>query len=63
MPLQIEHIKPLVAGGTSERNNLWPACPLCNGHKASRTHAPDPITGLETTLFNPREQKWDEHFQ
>ncbi len=58
----IEHIIPLSAGGTSERDNLWLACPLCNGFKAVQTHAIDPDTGQRVTLFNPRTQLWSEHF-
>ena len=60
--MHIEHIIPLAAGGSSERENLWLACALCNSYKGSRTHAPDPITGKTTPLFNPRTQAWSEHF-
>jgi len=60
--MHIEHIIPLAAGGSSERENLWLACALCNSYKGSKTHAPDPITGRTTPLFNPRTQVWSEHF-
>ena len=60
--MHVEHIIPLAAGGSSERENLWLACALCNIYKGSRTHAPDPITGKTTPLFNPRTQAWSEHF-
>lgn len=63
MPMHIEHIIPLAAGGTSEAENLWLACPLCNGSKGARIHYPDPETGDEAPLFNPRRQVWSEHFQ
>jgi hypothetical protein len=43
--------------------NLWLGCPICNGHKAAKTHATDPQTGTTVPLFNPRIQKWTEHFR
>ena len=62
MRMHTEHIIPLAAGGSSERENLWLACALCNSYKGSKTHAPDPITGKITSLFNPRMQVWSKHF-
>ena len=38
MPL---HIVPVAAGGDSAEENLWLACPLCNGYKSVQTHATD----------------------
>lgn len=63
MPMHIEHIVPLAAGGTSEEDNLWLSCPLCNGYKGAQTHCHDPETGADTMLFNPRLQQWQAHFQ
>src|ERR671933_1816830 len=63
MPMHIEHLIPLAAGGISGEENLWVACPLCNGAKGTRTHYPDPETGEEVPLFNPRRQVWREHCQ
>jgi hypothetical protein len=60
--LEIEHIIPLAQGGSNEETNLWLACPLCNRDKGDKTSGIDPVTGLETSLFNPRTQKWSEHF-
>jgi hypothetical protein len=60
--LEVEHIVPLVKGGSNDEANLWLACPLCNSHKASKTHAVDPETGELTPLFNPRTSSWHEHF-
>lgn len=62
MRLHIDHIIPLAAGGSSERENLWLACTLCNSYKGSQTHATDPLTGKTTPLFNPRTQIWSNHF-
>ncbi len=44
MPLQIEHIIPVVAGGTSDESNLWLASSPCNSYKGIQTHAIDPET-------------------
>jgi hypothetical protein len=42
--------------------NLARSCQGCNGHKAARTAATNPVTGLSVPLYNPREQWWHEHF-
>ena len=60
--LEIEHIVPVSKGGTSDELNLWLSCPLCNAAKGSRTSSIDPLSGLEVPLFNPRHQRWSEHF-
>jgi 5-methylcytosine-specific restriction endonuclease McrA len=62
MPMHVEHIVPIAAGGPSTEDNLWLACPLCNGHKGRQTHAIDPESGDTVPLFNPRSQSWQEHF-
>lgn len=61
-PMHVEHIIPEAVGGSSEEDNLWLACPLCNGYKGTKTHEIDPETGMEVQLFNPRVQIWKEHF-
>lgn len=61
--LEIEHIIPLSLGGKTEEGNLWLACPLCNRYKGNKTTAIDPVTGQEVPLFNPRHQRWQQHFQ
>lgn len=60
--LHIEHIIPIAAGGSSEIENLWLACDLCNSRKGTRTHASDPLTNFTVPLFHPRRQSWYEHF-
>lgn len=59
--LGIEHIIPLARGGTDAESNLWLACPLCNGHKADKSSAIDPLTGQRESLFNSRTQVWSDH--
>lgn len=63
VPMHIEHIVPLAAGGQTVLENLWLACPLCNGYKGTRTHGVDPETGEQVSLFHPRLQSWEEHFR
>jgi hypothetical protein len=58
----IDHIIPREAGGQTVAENLAQSCQGCNGHKAARTLATDPVTGLLVSLYNPREQRWNEHF-
>lgn len=38
------------------------ACPHCNYAKARRTWAVDPAGSVTARLFNPRTDRWDEHF-
>jgi 5-methylcytosine-specific restriction endonuclease McrA len=61
-PMEIDHIIPLSLGGPTEESNLWLACSLCNEYKANRVAAIDPQTDEMVLLFNPRLDKWSEHF-
>jgi hypothetical protein len=60
--LEIEHIIPEGAGGLTEESNLWLACTSCNRYKGPRRHGLDPVSGEHVPLFNPRNQRWREHF-
>src|SRR4051794_36551702 len=59
----VEHIVPRVSGGVSTQENLAWACPRCNLQKRDRVDATDPATGQVVPLFNPRRDRWPEHFQ
>ena len=59
----IDHITPVVAGGTTTANNLALACVSCSLRKAARQMVEDPETGEKVLIFNPRQQVWKEHFQ
>lgn len=61
--LEIEHILPTAKGGNDEEANLWLACRLCNGYKGVQTEAFDEETNKTVSLFNPRKQNWNEHFE
>jgi hypothetical protein len=60
--LSVEHITPIHAGGPTRESNLALSCQGCNSHKAVKTIALDPLTGLLASLFNPRQENWYEHF-
>ena len=60
--LEIEHTLPKSKGGQTIESNLWLACRPCNGYKADQIDGIDPITQNQVPLFNPRTQKWHEHF-
>ena len=62
-PLEIEHMQPRSRGGTDDEINLWLSCPICNAHKSDKTSATDPLTQTEQPLFNPRTQRWSDHFR
>jgi len=62
LPCKIDHIIPRAVGGPTTADNLCLACASCNGYKRASTHAADPESGEEVALFNPRQQRWQEHF-
>jgi len=59
----IDHIVPRASGGPNSESNLALACVSCSLHKAAKLAGVDPDSGNEVSLFNPRSQKWTEHFQ
>jgi hypothetical protein len=58
----VEHIIPTASGGSDELSNLAWACPSCNLKKSNRTTALDPETEQTVSLFNPRTDRWEDHF-
>lgn len=58
----IDHVHPQSEGGVSELDNLALACFHCNRSKSNLQAAADPVTGAETRLFNPRRDRWGDHF-
>ena len=61
--LEIDHIVPQARGGTDDEDNLFLACPMCNSHKADRLEALDPESRATVPFFNPRTERWDDHFE
>lgn len=62
VPFSVEHIIPVSTGGSDRPNNLALACQGCNNHKYNHTHALDPISGDNVSLFHPRKMMWKDHF-
>jgi hypothetical protein len=61
--MEFDHIIPQSRGGLTEHRNLWLACSQCNDYKSDRVRARDPVTRRVVRLFNPRDDKWGEHFR
>jgi hypothetical protein len=58
----IDHIIPVVVGGETSAENLALACVSCSLRKGARQSIEDSQTGEITSIFNPRQQIWKEHF-
>ena len=58
----IDHITPQSLGGSDEAENLALACQRCNGYRYNFTTGIDPQTQAIIPLFNPRQDKWADHF-
>ena len=66
LPLARFHIEHVIArqhrGGDSP-GNLALSCHHCNLHKGPNLSGVDPQDGRIGRLFNPREDRWEEHFE
>ena len=62
-PHRVDHIVSRKHGGSSASDNLAYACVVCNRHKGSDVASIDPRTGEIVRLFNPRSDRWADHFQ
>lgn len=60
---QVEHIISEKHGGQTVEDNLALACVFCNRFKGSDIATLAPSTGRLCRLFNPRTDKWAEHFR
>lgn len=60
--MQIDHVVPESAGGSTKPDNLCLACINCNAHKSVFQDAFDSVTQTFVPLFNPRSQTWSDHF-
>jgi 5-methylcytosine-specific restriction endonuclease McrA len=60
---EIEHIIAEKHNGITEAENLALSCPCCNRFKGTDLGSIDPATKQLTPFFNPRLQKWSDHFR
>ena len=58
----VDHIIPQSLGGSDEIENLALACRRCNERRYNFVAGIDPNTQEIVPIFNPRQQKWEEHF-
>jgi hypothetical protein len=61
-PFEVEHLVPRARGGGHELANLALACRNCNGAKLARLQLQDPYSREAVPIFNPRVDRWSEHF-
>ena len=61
-PFSVEHIIPLTKGGSNDLMNLAFACQGCNNHKYNKTEVWDVVTQQLIPIYNPRLDRWTEHF-
>jgi hypothetical protein len=60
---EVDHVIAKKHGGETVLANLAYACFDCNRHKGTDLSSIDPHTGKVTLLFNPRTQRWRDHFR
>lgn len=61
-PHEPDHIIGEQHGGSTDLDNLAYACFRCNRNKGPNIATRDPQTNIITPLFNPRADRWSEHF-
>ena len=62
-PFQVDHIIARQHGGKTELDNLALACIHCNRFKGPNVAGLDPDKNEVVRLFNPRSDRWGEHFE
>jgi 5-methylcytosine-specific restriction endonuclease McrA len=60
---QPDHVIALKHGGLTIEDNLAWACHRCNRLKGTDIASVDPKTKRIVRLFNPRRDKWSDHFR
>lgn len=58
----IDHVRAVQHDGATAPENLALACPDCNLKKGPNLSAVDPLSDDRVSLFNPRRDRWREHF-
>jgi hypothetical protein len=62
-PFEVEHIIPVSNGGLDTESNWALACRSCNLRKATHLSGIDPENQAIVRLFDPREDRGEEHFR
>lgn len=62
-PHEPDHLIALKHGGRTVSQNLALACYDCNRFKGADIASIDVVTGALVGLFNPRTQRWSQHFR
>lgn len=63
LPFTIDHVIARQHKGPDTLKNLALACPFCNSHKGPNVAGMDPASGLRAPLFDPRGDRWHDHFR
>ncbi|MEW6580955.1 MAG: HNH endonuclease signature motif containing protein [Chloroflexota bacterium] len=60
---EVDHVIAEKHRGVTTLDNLCLSCFDCNRHKGSDIASVDPETGALTPLFDPRRDRWTDHFR
>lgn len=60
---EVDHIVSEKHGGPTRDDNLAYSCLPCNRSKGSDIASVDPDTGIIVRFFNPRADRWADHFK
>ena len=63
LPHEADHIRSQKHQGPTKLDNLCWACARCNDFKGSDVSSYDPVTNELVSVFNPRTDAWNEHFE
>lgn len=59
----LDHIIPVSADGETVAENLCLSCVSCNSYKLNFQTGLDPELKRDARLFDPRNDRWTEHFR
>jgi hypothetical protein len=60
---EVDHVIAEKHGGQTVEANLALACASCNKYKGSDIASVDPMSGEIVRLYQPRSDRWEEHFR
>ncbi len=63
VPHEVDHVIAQKHGGQTDETNLALACTICNKYKGSDLTSIDPSNGEIVRLYQPRHDRWCDHFQ